>query len=269
LTTYPLFHVGGKGLIPFHDYFLLKEQMQQNVSFVANAAVGRVGDAGAGLFERPQWRILLIEWAYAYTGFDSVAFVAVDSLEAQPTLPTDLTARCYLAWYRAYRGDTVGVRDQAERLAAEFARLNPSEGVCPAVVTAFVESWDTSRTDTPALDSLEQVMRAYPNYKHPGGSAMLVVARLARERGQFERALKAAGDALPRYHMTYYLHHRAPFLKEEGELAAILGDTAGAIEAFRKYLNIRVDPDPGVVQAEVDSVRAALEVLQAEWSGRD
>jgi hypothetical protein len=50
--------------------------------------------------------------------------------------------------------------------------------------------------------------------------------------------------------------------------ATILDETTRAIEAFREYLNVRVDPDPGVVQAEVDSVRSALETSKAKWSGR-
>jgi hypothetical protein len=39
-------------------------------------------------------------------------------------------------------------------------------------------------------------------------------------------------------------------------------------KAFTKHLNIRVEPDPGVAQAEVDSVDVALETLKAVWSGR-
>jgi hypothetical protein len=58
------------------------------------------------------------------------------------------------------------------------------------------------------------------------------------------------------------------YLREEGSSAALAGDTAGAIRAYERYLTLRVRPDPGVVQAEVDSVRAALETLRAEWSGR-
>jgi hypothetical protein len=94
-------------------------------------------------------------------------------------------------------------------------------------------------------------------------AGMLVVARLRRRNGELERALEAAQDGCCWGAMLSGMA-QAPILKEEGELAAILGDTARAIEAFTRYLNIRVDPDPGVVQAEVDSVRAALARLTGE-----
>jgi hypothetical protein len=134
------------------------------------------------------------------------------------------------------------------------------------MVEAFVEGYDTTRTDTPALDTLEALMRTGPGMEWPAHIGMLAVARLARRRGQLERALEVTGDGCC-WGGVFSRHARAPLLKEEGELATILGDTARAVEAFRKYLNIRVDPDPGVVQAEVDSVRAALTALQREWSG--
>jgi hypothetical protein len=102
----------------------------------------------------------------------------------------------------------------------------------------------------------------------PAEIGMLVVARLARQRGQLERAYAAVKDACC-WGWALSRHARAPILKEEGELATILGDTARAIDAFKKYLNIRIDPDPGVVEAEVDSVRTALEALRRRWSGRD
>lgn len=46
----------------------------------------------------------------------------------------------------------------------------------------------------------------------------------------------------------------------EGRLAAEVGDTEGAIRAYRHYLALRSDPDP-TLQAQPDSVRAALAEL--------
>jgi hypothetical protein len=50
------------------------------------------------------------------------------------------------------------------------------------------------------------------------------------------------------------------FLREEGRLAALAGDTAGAIRAYDEYLVMRTHPDPPF-QPQRDSViaeRAAL-----------
>ncbi len=49
-------------------------------------------------------------------------------------------------------------------------------------------------------------------------------------------------------------------LREEGRLAASLGDREGAIAAYRRYLDLRLRPDPALVPQR-DSVRAALDEL--------
>lgn len=50
------------------------------------------------------------------------------------------------------------------------------------------------------------------------------------------------------------------FLREEGRLAALTGDTAGAIHAYRNYLVFRYDPEPAV-RPEVDRVKRDLATL--------
>jgi hypothetical protein len=60
---------------------------------------------------------------------------------------------------------------------------------------------------------------------------------------------------------SFYSQMRPALFKEEGDLAALVGDTAGAIDAYTRYLNLRTDPDPEL-RPQVDSVRMALERLQ-------
>ena len=50
------------------------------------------------------------------------------------------------------------------------------------------------------------------------------------------------------------------FLREEGRLAALTGDRAGAIRAYRHYLMFRYDPEPSV-RPEVDRVRRELAAM--------
>jgi hypothetical protein len=59
---------------------------------------------------------------------------------------------------------------------------------------------------------------------------------------------------------SFYLQMRPALFKEEGDLAALVGDTAGAIDAYTRYLNLRTDPDPEL-RPQVDSVRMALDGL--------
>jgi hypothetical protein len=64
-----------------------------------------------------------------------------------------------------------------------------------------------------------------------------------------------------RFHGTaFFDQRRVALLKEEGDLATIVGDTVGAIEAYGRYLAFRTDPDD-LGKPQVDSVRAALEAL--------
>jgi hypothetical protein len=55
----------------------------------------------------------------------------------------------------------------------------------------------------------------------------------------------------------------ATFLREEGRLAALTGDTVGAIAAYRHYLGLRSDPEPAV-RPEVEQVRSELAALVGE-----
>jgi hypothetical protein len=55
----------------------------------------------------------------------------------------------------------------------------------------------------------------------------------------------------------------SPGMREEGRLAEMIGDTAGAIRAYRHYLSLRANPEPALVPQR-DSVRATLGALLGE-----
>jgi hypothetical protein len=50
-------------------------------------------------------------------------------------------------------------------------------------------------------------------------------------------------------------------LREEGRLAARLGDRAGAIRAYEHYLALRSNPEPALLPAR-DSIRAEVNRLK-------
>jgi hypothetical protein len=85
----------------------------------------------------------------------------------------------------------------------------------------------------------------------------LVAARLHEARGELGTALAAARrrdwDQVSPYYVVYH--------REEGRLAALTGDTAGAILAYRRYLALRGDAEARF-QPRVRQVRSALEVLE-------
>ena len=57
--------------------------------------------------------------------------------------------------------------------------------------------------------------------------------------------------------------HYVKYLREEGRLAALTGDREGAIRAYRHYLALRGDAEPGL-QPEVRRVREELEAVERE-----
>jgi hypothetical protein len=85
----------------------------------------------------------------------------------------------------------------------------------------------------------------------------LVSARLHEARGELEAALAAVRRrSWAAVCAGYVVHHR-----EEGRLAALTGDTAGAIRAYGRYLALRDDAEPRL-QPRVRQVRRALAELE-------
>jgi hypothetical protein len=94
------------------------------------------------------------------------------------------------------------------------------------------------------------------------GHGNLTVSRAFEDLGDLDRAIAAVrryqignGDDRDRFGTT--------LLRERGRLAALLGRTDEAIEAYTTYLLVRADPEPAV-QPEVDRVRAELNRLKSE-----
>jgi hypothetical protein len=88
--------------------------------------------------------------------------------------------------------------------------------------------------------------------------ANLEVARLRERQGNLQAALSAVRRRSYAYHLTDYL---AAHLRQEGRLAALTGDSSGAVRAYRHYLALRSDPEPALRPA-VEAVRAELAKLQ-------
>jgi hypothetical protein len=210
----------------------------------------------------------VIDFWLMYPGLDSVAALAAESVRVMAGEPAPRYAggvpipqppylRCYHLLYRAARGDTVGVRENARGLQPWFHEY-AMVGICPALVEALVESHDVRRQGTPALDRLEVLLRRGTYWEFPTNAAVPVLARLLRQRGEFERAL--AVSRMHAFGWGFFDQQRVALLKEEGDLATIVGDTTGAIEAYSRYLAFRTDPDD-LGKPQVDSVRAALDAL--------
>jgi hypothetical protein len=95
----------------------------------------------------------------------------------------------------------------------------------------------------------------------PVMGANLLLAGLWEKQGDVPRALQAVRRRSARFLRNP--NYLSTFVREEGRLAAIAGDTAGAVRADRHYLGLRFDAEPSV-RAEVDRVRRELAALLHE-----
>jgi hypothetical protein len=92
----------------------------------------------------------------------------------------------------------------------------------------------------------------------------LIAARLHEERGEIPAALAAVRRRA--VGMASFPHY-VKYLREEGRLAALTGDREGATRAYRHYLALRGDAEPGL-QPEVRRVREELEAVERESADR-
>jgi tetratricopeptide (TPR) repeat protein len=202
--------------------------------------------------------------------------------EARAEAQTDL---CVSTLWRLSQGERAGAVEAITRLRHhapdEAPAARTGNGVCAQLLEAKLAAACGSPSATrtvETVDRLDALMRTGPGGQRNGPSVAftlspayvrttvgispvgfedfvnLEVARLRERQGDLAGALRALRRRSYAYHLTDYL---ATTLREEGRVAALAGDTAGAIKAWRHYLVLRSDPEPGL-RAGVDSVRREL-----------
>ena len=222
----------------------------------------------------PEWpplsRLALPVLAALYGDGDSVAgLVAARALagEVERPLADDAAERrsqvinvCVAEQWSLARGDTRSV-DRA------IAKLRMPEPGGPAWAESFydscatiIEAWRAVLEHQPRapvlLERMDSLMRSGTCW-HWSLPEHRAVARIWEQAGNPARALIAVRRR--RFDSAPLL---AADLREEGRLAALTGDTTGAVRAYRHYLVLRVDPEPAL-RAQRDSVRVALARLES------
>jgi len=223
---------------------------------VAEAQTGPFG----GYWSDPdgKWDVMLAWWL-GNPGFDSVAAVAVARIRERRALRPK-SGVCETQLYRAATGDTVGARDSVRALASRVRKAH-FLGLCSALVEALVEGHLPAGAPAPALDSLERLARLGAIDEYPWDAVLPVLVELRRRRGEYREALALARTQSSE---SWLVRFMPTLRRQEGELAAIVGDTAGAIRAYREYLALRTDPDPGPMADEARRVREQLAQLVGE-----
>jgi tetratricopeptide (TPR) repeat protein len=181
---------------------------------------------------------------------------------ASPGLPEALDRRaagCALAHWRVAGGDFRGARTvlgQTRRVAAPTDPLTyPATPVCMAAAEALLAAHTGGSSAAAALARLDSLLLAVSSSRdvlYTVGN--LIAARLYEARGDLPGALERVRRR------TWWAAFLSTQLREEGRLAAMTGDTAGAIRAYRHYLALRSNPEPRL-RADAQRVRAELERL--------
>ena len=180
---------------------------------------------------------------------------------------TQLHCLCTLALWRVGQGDYRYADAAARRLRQSTVRgLEALDSIATlhykTKCAALLEATRATALHLPeARAALERADAAARSYEAGQSlAANLVVARLAEAQGDLPLALRAVRRRAQAYGMEppWYL---SSFLREEGRLAALTGDTVEAVRAYRHYLALRPEPE-GRVQPEVDRIRRELAVLE-------
>jgi hypothetical protein len=111
------------------------------------------------------------------------------------------------------------------------------------------------------LDSLSRFrVEGLPASQSLTHAANLELARLQESRGNLAGALRAVRR---RRYYFWDLTFFSTALREEGRLAALAGDRASAIRAYKHYLALRSNPEPSQ-KPELEQVRGSLAKLMSE-----
>jgi serine/threonine-protein kinase len=179
--------------------------------------------------------------------------------------------KCFSELWRVRQGDTSDTRGAIARIRHAIQgtdvpiglgapRVGPLD-VCPLFLEAQLDRGKNPRGPSPALDSLERLMRRGVGNNLPGHIADVFIARWRAEQGDLRNALEALRRRSRIRGFAWLPVYALPvpaFWREEGRLTALAGDTTSAVRAYTKYLRIRDDPSPGPMGDEVRRVREHL-----------
>jgi DNA-binding SARP family transcriptional activator len=179
------------------------------------------------------------------------------------TSDTQLADLCVLSIWRISGGDTTGVETAIEALrrAGTTIRHLPPVSAQPAACAELLDgSLVALMRRSDALTRIERLDSLALTSQTSGDAiayAPIVIARLYERLGQPQQALQAIRK---RPYMSSWPRYLATAWREEGRLAQLVGDYAGARKAYERYLALRTAPEDDVAP-QVEHVRELLAAL--------
>ena len=163
--------------------------------------------------------------------------------------------------YRVARGDASRVSATVARLRAAAA-ANPAvrenAGICVYALEARAKVMARAPDASAAVARLDSVLMHSNVGLNWREHFTLASARLHSALGEYDQALKATRRR------TESVYAYAPLLLERGRLAARLGKRDEAVQAYRRYLKVRSDPEPGAAAQLTEQARNELAALAGE-----
>jgi serine/threonine-protein kinase len=174
--------------------------------------------------------------------------------------------------WRLAHGDTSQTRRSLERLRTIARPLTGARKIDAEIEIAVIEAMRADVARSPELQAvtlrLDSLLRVTDYVTASPGRmsfANLVAARLLEKLGDNRGALAAARRRTDVW--TQNNPYLATQLREQGRLAALVGEREEAIRAYRHYLALRLDPEPAI-RPQVEAVRRELSQLEKASAGK-
>ena len=235
-----------------------------------------LGAPSQSLIVNAAWQVrdaLFLGWPEDSAVAAQAAFlerVAEGRTSPAPTPAQRGPALCWSALWRVAHRDTTGARRAMRQLEREVGRPYNYAG-CVGLITLSLTQARGGDVRS-ALLRLDSIVRDAPlpaagfalPFPPPEEVGNLTLARLLVQYGDTAGALAASRRRIYLGGSSGIYESIPEFLREEGRMAALTGDRAGAIRAYTRYLALREDPDYAPWQAVRDSARRELEQLVGE-----
>lgn len=185
----------------------------------------------------------------------------LESVGSESFGPREADVLCVVGQWRlaSHRAESLQrILDRLRKLGGEGRTYREVEArYCADLLAAW---WAVEEGETRVADSLLGRLSALDARRPLAGRVLqegnLILADLLGRRGEPDRAINVLRR--DRFSLPIYL---STHLRERGRLAALIGDTVKAVDAFERYLSLRRDPAPPLAY-QVARVRAELSGLR-------